>query len=135
MFSLSLVTTPLLPFVFLACTQKASDATVSELKDEIAALKAEILLLKSALAEMNATTKQDNTARTDPEPCGVTVSRQVRMQEDSNATNRDQRSSSGSRMLVGLHKRRLMVSRLVATLSLVVELVHHKKEQERSGAQ
>ena len=66
-----------LNFVYLACTQKTSDTIVSELKDEIAALKAEVLLLKSALVKTDAEAKQDKIALPESGPW-VTVRRQVR---------------------------------------------------------
>ena len=118
------------------CTQKTSDTIVSELKDEIAALKAEVLLLKSALAKTDAKAKQDKIAPPESGPW-VTVRRQV--QESSNVIIKDQMDSS--RLLVGKARRetavsyRLALRRLVATIILVAEHVLHKKEQERSGAQ
>ena len=71
-----------LNFVCIACTQKAGDATVRELKGEIASLKAEILVLKSALTEMNRTAEQapdsQNAVTPTVDEAWVTVSRQPR---------------------------------------------------------
>ena len=52
-----------LQFVCLACAQKASDTTICELKNEVAALKAEVLLLKSAISERNAATTEQGSSK------------------------------------------------------------------------
>ena len=53
----------LLQFVCLACAQKASDTIICELKNEVTALKAEVLLLKSAISERNAATTEQGSSK------------------------------------------------------------------------
>ena len=90
-----------LNFICLACSQQMSDTTISELRDEIAALKEEVLLLKSALSEMDASAKRDSlqgTTITTPQPWSAVVSRRSNRRKTRNkpVTSGVERSSQPS---------------------------------------